>query len=795
MDKLFSYTKLFTILLTLFYILGLCSYFYHHEILFCAIAFIFLILITIFSEFDFKKVLLLYLIFFIGFLRAKGSCNLDNQLNNINQNNVAVIGRVVSSKQNTNRPDRIKFYLKAKNIFFSDRKIDTNTKILINIDSSQKDNIKIGDFIELKGKLTTPQAPNNPHQFNYQKYLLNHDTKNVFFANKDSLLIIKYNELSKNLEDDWYFILNKFENKRDEIISKHSKYIKSPRLEILGGIVFGDEAIEVENQTKDDFKKAGLLHLLAASGLNVALIFGIWWYIASLCRFPYNLSILFGAIFVILYTFMTGFPPSILRASIMLLFVLLGKIINTKADSLALIFFVGFLILLFNPKMLFDVGFQLSFMVTIGLIVSIEPLINKFEILDKRFVEKNKNKNDILKYFLYIFKPSNLAMTFAIPFVAQIWVVPLQMHYFNNFTPFSLLANIAIVPFVGILSFVGFMSSIMALIPKIGDTFIHLFDITINPLLGFLINISQFFSGFKYSLINTFGLNIFQIFLFWIIIIILTINIKNDFKNKKEKLIALLVLVVFLLSFIKPTYLRGNIELVNFDVEQSNSILIKSPKNKYILIDCAMKPQKGFDTTNTIVNKYLRNERILNIDTLVILNESSKSEKDAVEEIIKTNKIKNIYRINQNKEKQIYFESDFNIEKIDNTDNLAITYFNKDSKILILNSDTDEEKIKKFTPELIILTYKVNYDFNKFNKYRVLTSAKDGFSKIEINRNETKYYLYNGVEEKLLPFRPILNNQKKEGNNEEELFIDDYIVKLIEKSKKIKKPDLYFYRR
>ena len=108
--------------------------------------------------------------------------------------------------------------------------------------------------------------------------------------------------------------------------------------------VFGNETINPDEKIKEDFKNSGLLHLLAASGLNVALIFGIWWWIAMLFRIPYNFSIFLGAVFVILYTFMTGFPPSILRASCMLLFVLFGKLIDRNVNPVALVFFVGFLI-------------------------------------------------------------------------------------------------------------------------------------------------------------------------------------------------------------------------------------------------------------------------------------------------------------------------------------------------------------------------------------------------------------------------------------------------------------------
>ena len=417
----------------------------------------------------------------------------------------------------------------------------------------------------------------------------------------------------KTLKDRWYQILNYFETTRNKIIEKHSKYIKSPNLEILGGIVFGNETINPDEQTKENFKNSGLLHLLAASGLNVALIYGIWWWIASLIRFPYNLSILIGASFVILYTFMTGFPPSILRASIMLLFVLLGKIIDRNANSLALIFFVGLLLLIINPKMLFDVGFQLSFVVTIGLVTCCPVIISKFEKLDEKYKEKYKNASRFQKYLFFLFSPKSLVAIVAVPLVAQLFVIPLQMHYFNNFAPFSLFANIAVVPFIGVLSFIGFISSIFALIPFLNEPIIYLFDFIANPMLDLLVNISAFFASFKLSLISTIGLNVYQIFLFWLVVFLAILNLKNNFKNKKDLTLILISILVFFFSFIKFNPIN-TLEVIMFDVGNADSFLIKTPKNKFIMIDTGKKSYKGTSSAQVIMNKNLKNERISKLE-------------------------------------------------------------------------------------------------------------------------------------------------------------------------------------
>ena len=99
---------------------------------------------------------------------------------------------------------------------------------------------------------------------------------------------------------------------------------------------------------------------------------------------------------------------------------------------------------------------------------------------------------------------------------------------------------------------------------------IYLFDLIANPMLYLLIKISEFFASFKFSIITTFGLNFLQIFEFWTIVLILTLNIKNNFQNKKYKIFLLLFCILFAFSFIKTDKFSKNPEVIIFDVENAD---------------------------------------------------------------------------------------------------------------------------------------------------------------------------------------------------------------------------------
>ena len=120
---------------------------------------------------------------------------------------------------------------------------------------------------------------------------------------------------------------------------------------------------------------------------------------------------------------MTGLGASVVRAALMLTFVLAGKLFDRDAHSVSLLSFVALLMLLYNPAYLNDVGFQMSFLATLGILTTGQTVYHRF----KEVKLPEAIKGDV-----------------SIPVVAQAWVAPTQMFYFNTFAPYSVFANIAL---------------------------------------------------------------------------------------------------------------------------------------------------------------------------------------------------------------------------------------------------------------------------------------------------------------------------------------------------------------
>ena len=275
--------------------------------------------------------------------------------------NSTIYGKIISIPQNKG-DSKTKFFFKVNKIEYDEMIREFhNEKVLVTLNS--EDRFSIYDSYKIRGRLSAPFKSGNPSQFDYGNYLRNYNTYAVFYGkNPYSMkdLDIPYYE-KINVEKNFLErTLQKINNYREKIIDIHSSYLKSPNLEILGGIVFGDDAVSPPQNIKQSFINSGLLHILAASGMNVAFIYTFFFLILNLFKVPFRINIIACIIAVTAYVLMTGLGASVLRAALMLLFVLVGKLIDRDAHNISLLSFVAFLMLIYNPMYINDVGFQLS---------------------------------------------------------------------------------------------------------------------------------------------------------------------------------------------------------------------------------------------------------------------------------------------------------------------------------------------------------------------------------------------------------------------------------------------------
>ena len=595
---------------------GILSCFYGYAIIFGSLITLILLASYYLRLFSFKKVLVLILIFYGGFFLTFCKIKSYDDLFQIVPIQASITGRIVSIPY-SDGSNKTKFFFQVEKI--KDKQVSGKTFVTIS-ENPTATPLNIGDKLTLKGKIRKPFSSTNPSQFDYSSYLRNFNTFTTTYANYSDIKIEK-----DSLSLKWRF-LQYLNNTRNRILKVHSQFLKSPNLEILGGIVFGDDAVAPPDYIKTSFINSGLLHILAASGMNVAFIFTFWFIILKFLKVPYKPRVLTGMLVVILYTLMTGLGASVIRAALMLLFVLAGKLIDRDTHSVSLLSLVAVLMLIYNPAYINDVSFQLSFFVTFGLLTTANFLSKKFEKI-----------------------PDWIKAPVLIPIVAQIWIAPIQMFYFNTFSLYSVLANISTVSLLSIISFGGFVSSAISIIPPFAKITCQVFDFFLNYLLNILVWISNFFANLKFSLIQTTHPNIIQMLIYYIMLIAVTYLIKID--KRKQAIITVLVTCLILgLTWIKlPNH---NLEIIAFDVQNADSFLIKTPQNKYFMIDTGKAPfESGNSQAKIIMLKYLKDRGIKNLEG-VIVTHFDNDHSGGTSEIITNTKVKTLYLNNTKTETQ-----------------------------------------------------------------------------------------------------------------------------------------------
>ena len=662
---------------SLIFMLGILACFYGFAILYSAIFTIFMLFLLFFRLLGIRKVLIFTLIFYSGFFLTFFKIKSYDELLQMVPMDAVVSGRVVSIP--SDKDDKVRFFMQVDDV--GGKSIKAKTYVSLLQENNHCENINIGDKISVNGRLRKPFSSTNPSQFDYSAYLKNFNVFTVLYADNGKVKVLPDKPSFK-----WKF-LKGLNSTRQRIISVHSKYLKSPNLEILGGIVFGDDAVSPPEYIKNSFINSGLLHILAASGMNVAFIFTFWFYILRFLKIPYKPRVISGMIVVILYTLMTGLGPSVVRAALMLLFVMAGKLIDRDAHSVSLLSFVAVLMLIYNPAYINDVSFQLSFLVTFGLLTTANIVSSKLEMI-----------------------PNWIKVPVLIPIVAQLWVAPVQMFYFNTFSVYSVLANISTVSLLSVISFGGFVSSAISVIPQLSDFVCKIFDFFLNYLLTLLVWISNFFGSLKYCVLQTSHPNIMQMILYYLMLVGVTYLIKFN-KFKKAFYVVVMVVAVLLVTSLKPV--SKDLEIIAFDVQNADAFLIKTPENKYFMVDTG-KASYGSSNSQAkiIILKYLKDLGIKNLEG-VIVTHFDNDHSGGVVDLISGVQVKTLY-LNSNKantltSRKIFIKSKELGQKYEIVSGKKDIYREKDLQIRLYKADIGQKDSDNANSIVTLLSYK-NFD-------------------------------------------------------------------------------------
>ncbi len=266
--------------------------------------------------------------------------------------------------------------------------------------------------------------PLNPYQFDYANYLAKHY---VFHK-----ITTSPNRLIAHDKVQWS-VFRLADRIRKGINTKLSKYtFDDKQLSIINALLLGQRQ-DITQETFNEYRDAGAIHILAVSGLHVGILLLILNLVlqplSRLHRKGKTITLVITIILLWCFAIIAGLSPSVLRAVTMFSFLAIGMQIRSKTSSYNSLFVSMFVLLCFNPLLLFSVGFQLSYLAVFA-IVWIQPVFARW-----------------YRPTLYISK--KLWDTFTVTMAAQLGLLPLTLYYFHQFPLLFFLSNLIIIPFLG----------------------------------------------------------------------------------------------------------------------------------------------------------------------------------------------------------------------------------------------------------------------------------------------------------------------------------------------------------
>ncbi len=495
--------------------------------------------------------------------------------------NLQIVGIVISQKTE-------KQYYDLYQVKVLDSK---HLKVYIQVKKNEK--IEYGDKIKLQGEFKKPSKQRNYGGYNDEQYL---KTLKIVGRIKVSQIEV----LQKKQLNSIWLASNKMNLYIKEKIEANFEEEKAA---ILKGLILG-ETRDIPEEVKEDFQISNISHVLAISGMHISyLIVGMQWILTKIAGKKrtklLTIAILIG------YTFITGFSPSIVRAVIMGIITIGAGIAYRKSDIWNSIAISLLGILIYNPFLILNIGLQLSYLGTIGIIL-FRPIILP-----------------ILKWIKF----KKMKELLAVSLSAQILILPVLVYQFNIIGIYFLVTNLLVSIIIGPILILGVISVFVPFV----------FTFLANIGLEFLKLISQF-SELPFSKIYLPKPHFIYIFLYYIGIEIMYLiypiyqakylnitqkRVKNlmalsqyKFKKKKKKYLKLILLIFLIVIII--SYIPKDLKIYFVDVGQGDCTFLITPCNKTILIDGGGNLTEEFDVGKKTVIPYLLDRGYTAIDYIMI---------------------------------------------------------------------------------------------------------------------------------------------------------------------------------
>ncbi len=371
---------------------------------------------------------------------------------------------------------------------------------------------------------------------------------------------------------------------------------------ILRALALGDKS-QMSDDLKEALQVSGLSHMTAVSGMHVTTLLMMLYALLSVLRqnqYKYYLPLV-GV--VLLFMLFTGASPSVVRASVMSILALVAFLVFRKADSITSLGVAAGLIVLVNPFAVFDTGFLLSFVATLGILL-FAPLLSQklFAVLGLEGEQKGILR--LVKWMITI-----LCVTLS----AQVVVLPFSTHIFGTISLWGMITNLLVAPLLPVALVCGLAVGFLGLVHPMLTLPIAGFS---YPFIKLLLWIVHGFGSLKVGILVLGGLSVFGAYLCGLCILLFYQVLKNRRFHSVVLGVAVSLLLICAVTF-KLVFPVLQLTFVN--VGQGDCALLQLPNNKAVLIDGGGVSdfESDYDVGRRVVLPYLQKKGIAELDLMI----------------------------------------------------------------------------------------------------------------------------------------------------------------------------------
>lgn len=408
-----------------------------------------------------------------------------------------------------------------------------------------------GNEITFEGRLTTPGGARNPGGFDYDLYLAQKGAGASVFSYPHTI------SAGERTGGSFFVRLGLFIKKK--IIYVIDKSLPRQQAGLMNGMLIGYRG-GLSDEMQKAFSDAGLLHIMAVSGANVAFLAAPLAFLLKLMRIRKRAANLIIIGFLNLFACVTGFEPSVQRAVCMACILLMSAVLYREPDVYSTIAVSCIIILLISPYMLFNIGFQLSYAATLGIVMLYR---------------------NISKAICCRFIPKKTADVIAATLAAQTGVFPITLLHFNKVSVISLIPNILTAPLLGIITVLG---ALMAILGQLSLKLSVLLGYANNIFLSIVLYITKWSASLPFASVRMVTPPLAAVVVYYLVVLYLLWYAPMKgirLKPKQISMVLVLTAAVFLMYVIRP----ARLEMVFLDVGQGDSIFIRTGSGRTVLVD------------------------------------------------------------------------------------------------------------------------------------------------------------------------------------------------------------------